>query len=466
MRRAALGAIGALVLVMLAMVAQMYLGIFSPESGEMVQLDELKSVESGTEDNTDSSTMPLLEIITSDGATIDKDREVVATLSVFQRENGELSDIPSYRSPIAIKYRGNSSYTTFDKLGYRLTLLQNTDKGVDSSRLDDSLLGMSAASDWVLNGPFLDRSFLRNRLMYSVSRELMDWAPNTRWCEVSVNGSYQGLYLLVEPVQAGIGRIGLTEFGLVSGETPYIVKRDRIGTETNVISTFGFTHGYTSQELSITYPSEQNLTEAQYSWIANDISAFEEVLYSDNFTDPNTGYAAYIDIDSFVDYFIINELAIIADASELSTFIYKDLGGLIKMAVWDFNNGFDNYPWSISPVDEFYVADANWFDRLLEDPAFVKKVCARWKELRQGTLSDRNLTTYIEEEYAKIEDAIDRNNEVWGYVYEEELLNDHGDSKLTRSEPTSPNEAVNMLKETLVARTAWLDEHLIDLMPE
>ena len=151
----------------------------------------------------------------------------------------------------------------------------------------------------------------------------------------------------MEPVTNGESRLRLAEFGLLSGETAYIVNRDRIDTGSEEIDTWGKTNGYTYNALYIRYPSKNKITEKQKAYIQKDISEFEQVLYGKNFSDKRIGYQAYIDMDNWVDYFIINEFAMNYDAGNLSTYLYKELDGKLQLAVWDFNNGFDNYLWRI-----------------------------------------------------------------------------------------------------------------------
>ena len=114
----------------------------------------------------------------------------------------------------------------FDKKQYRIKFYKNKK---DSAK-KVSLAGMGANSEWVLNGPYLDKTLIRNKLVYDLARELNGWAPDTRFVELFVDGEYQGVYLAVEPVTNGESRLRLSEFGLLSGETAYIVNRDRIDT--------------------------------------------------------------------------------------------------------------------------------------------------------------------------------------------------------------------------------------------
>lgn len=87
----------------------------------------------------------------------------------------------------------------FDKKGY---LLRTTkDDGITNR--DVEMLGMDAHHEWALHGPYLDKTLIRNYMWYNIAGEIMDYAPNARFCEVIINGEYQGLYLMVETITSG-----------------------------------------------------------------------------------------------------------------------------------------------------------------------------------------------------------------------------------------------------------------------
>lgn len=406
------------------------------------------------------TTLPVVHIDT-DGDRIVKENKIWAEISIMdQAADGSarnICDSLDYQSPITINLRGASSYSGFDKPQYRIKFYK---KQGETGAKNYEFLGMGAHSEWVLNGPFLDRTLLRNRMIYQLSRELFEWAPDTRFCEVFVNGKYEGVYLAVEPVTNGETRLRLNEFGLLSGETAYVLKRDRKGTEENALNTYGKTAEKTVNEVYISYPSANDLTEIQGAWIEKDINKFEKVLYSDKFADPDEGYAKYIDVDCFVDYYILNEAAMNNDGGNLSTYVYKELGGKLQLAVWDFNNAFDNYPWFRLDGTEFLLQSNSWFDRLLTDRAFVERVVNRYEELRETVLSTEHFYRLIEEGQEELGDAIDRNFAVWGYTFSNNLLTAAGGES---RDPKSYDEAVRQLKETINRRLEFLDEHLVDL---
>ena len=264
-----------------------------------------------------STTLPVVYMNTK-GQQVLKENAIWGNIALLDG-NGEEQSVFSLPNSIyraTIKYRGASSYSKFDKKQYRIKFYKNEK---DSAK-EVSLAGMGANSEWVLNGPYLDKTLIRNKLVYDLARELNGWAPDTRFVELFVDGEYQGVYLAVEPVTNGESRLRLAEFGLLSGETAYIVNRDRIDTGSEEIDTWGKTNGYTYNALYIRYPSKNKITEKQKAYIQKDISEFEQVLYGKNFSDKRIGYQAYIDMDNWVDYFIINEFAMNYDAGNLSTF--------------------------------------------------------------------------------------------------------------------------------------------------
>lgn len=400
-----------------------------------------------------SSYLPIV-LIETNGQRILKDDEVFVKIKVLNGSMNTLMDEPILLADATIKYRGNSSYSTFDKKQYRIEFKQSAGNEKNKAY---PLLGMQEATDWVLNGPFLDRSLSRNYLGFYLSRQLLPWAPNTQYCEVFIDGEYQGLYLLIEPITNEVGRLNLTDFSLISGACSYVIKMDRVGEEETPIETYGITSGNVRNETSISYPSPANITNLQYEYILNDVSTFEKVLYSDNFADPELGYAKYIDVDTFVDYFVVCETMMLTDAGNLSTYIYKDLNSKLYITTWDFNNAYNNIPWYGKDFDQFYMVDANWFSKLTQDRSFVDKVVNRYTELRKSDLSDETLFNIIDENINYLGDATTRNFVVWGYTFNYLLLNpENGQSR----DPKSFEDAIQMLKDAIVKRGEFLDTNI------
>ena len=400
--------------------------------------------------------LPILFVDTK-GKAIRDYPSVMARLSILNAANdGTLhrsTEAPDLSLNIRIKVRGASS-KSFDKQQYRVKFFSD-DKG--ESELKYGLLGMGRESEWVLNGPFLDKTLARNYLAYTLGREIFAWAPDVRYFELFLNGRYQGVYVAIEPPTNGESRLRLSKFGLLGGDTAYIVNRDREGTDLDPLRNYGKTAGYTSNDLYVQYPSNGRITEVEYQWICEDISRFERDLYGDGSPNYEAVYEPYIDVGNFVDYYLFNELFMNHDAGLLSTFAYKELGGKLCLAIWDFNNSFDNYQWFKESFDEFYLLESPWFEKLLTDCKFVDRITSRYRELRQRAFSKEHIFEILDGTKNLLGEAIDRNFRVWGYTFRTNLL--VGDER----DINSYEEAVTQLKTAIEKRLAFLDEHMEDL---
>ena len=145
------------------------------------------------------------------------------------------------------------------------------------------------------------------------------------------------------------------------------------------------------------------------------------------------------------------------DGDTLSTYAYKELGGKLKLCVWDFNNSVDNYQWFKEDYEEFFLLDGSWFSRLLKDRNFVDKIVARYRELRTGTLSTEHMLALIDAAGAELGDAATRNFQVWGYTFDINLLVSSG------RDLRDYEAAVMQFKEGLKRRGEFLDAHITDL---
>ena len=378
-----------------------------------------------------------------------------AEISVFdhKKKNNHLSDEPKITSDALINIRGYSS-RTFDKPGYAIKLI--TEEGENNP---EKMLGMGSHHEWALHGPFLDKTLIRNYMIYNLSGEIMEWAPNVRFCEVVLNGEYRGLYLLTETISSGNdgSRLNISVNKKENSFTGYILKLDR-GTEVPIkeIDPFsGYTYK-TESAMEIVYPGYKNLNEQIRKEIELDFSRFEKALYSFDLKDDRYGYKNAVDVDSFVNYFLINELTSNYDAGIYSTFIYKDLGGQYKLAVWDFNNSADNYQEMAVDPHLFQLQYRPWFTMLMKDEDFVERIITRYRQLRKTTLSNDSLLNYIDETIAYLGPAIERNYEKWGYVFNEENDRLHPQDRNLHSY----DEAVDQLKNYLIQRAEWMDENI------
>lgn len=401
-----------------------------------------------------------------------------------------LNDKPDLKASAMIRYRGNTS-RAFSKHGYRIEFVK-ADNHLENTKVP--FLGMTADSEWALHGPFLDKTLIRNYMFMNISAEVMGYAPNVRFCEVVIDGKYQGLYVLMETIKYGEGRVDITEYNENSPITSYIL---RIDSSENHLKTFdNFTY-YTKRLLTsedsvgvkaeILYPTKKYQTKEVKEYIATDFNEIERVLYSDKMYDGSQEWKKFIDMDSFVDFYILNEFLMVWDTFSHSTYFYKDVRGKLHIGpVWDFNNSLDNF---LRPINdnEFILAQKGWFDKLLTDEDFVEAVIKRYKQLRKGVLSDDYLNNYIDETIKWLDPAIKRNFEVWGYSFDvknlskveykqpsfEEIKKISEQAKgnfeiekqmfldaLKRENPNNYEEAVKQLRSCIKNRGDWMDQNI------
>lgn len=369
--------------------------------------------------------------------------------------NHHPSDPASLTSAIRFRIRGNSS-RHFDKRPYLIELVN-----ADGTNNDQEVMGMSAHHEWALHGPYLDKTLIRNYMWYNIAGQIMDYAPNVRFCELILNDEYQGVYLMTETITAGKdgARLTLSTTEKRSTFSGYILRHDRgSGSDLKNIEPLSIYAMRTEKKINIVYPGLSNLDESLARSIELEFSAFEKAIHSYDFDDEE-GYKGSIDVASFVDYFILNEVSLNRDAGLYSTYIYKDVERKYKMCVWDFNNALDNYEEVENPTDGFAMFGTLWFNRLVQDQDFTDAIVQRYRELRTGILSDASLNAFIDDTIAWLGPAIDRNFETWGYSFEESA------DRLIPHErnPRSYAEAVEQMQSCLNDRLAWMDENIESL---
>lgn len=383
--------------------------------------------------------------------TAEGEKMLHASIQVMSDEshNHHPTDTPDLRSDVLIRIRGNSS-RYFDKKSYLLRLIDDA-----GQYNDQEVMGMPAHYEWALYGPFLDKSLIRNYVCYNIAGEIMDYAPNVRFCEVVLNGEYMGLYVMTETITNGENcRLNIEKTRKGATHSGYLIRQDRGGdSDIRNLDTF-LNYSYRNgQILEIKYPRAGTLTPELARSIEQDISDFERSLYSFDYDTDQYGYKHDLDILSFADYFLINEFALNYDAGWLSTYMYKDLGGKYRMVIWDFNSAFDNYRHSQMEPQKFVLQDATWFYMLTKDDHFTDFCIRRYRELRKSFLSEEYLLNYIDDVVAYLGDSIDRNYARWDDVLDRDMV-------LGDRNPHTHAQAIEQLKSVIVERGRWMDENI------
>ena len=256
---------------------------------------------------------------------------------------------PTIATRAGFHLRGQSS-SNFEKAPYRLELWDNLDNDADYP-----MLGMPADSDWAFRGPFPDKTLIRDAFAYEVGRDMGLQAPRYAFVELYLNldsqpmaaNDYQGVYLLVETIKRSSDRLDiqklketdLTEPAISGG---YIIQFNMMASEPPTLTCTPKTGQTCWSDLEVIEPDEPQA--AQLTWITNYIQKFHDALHSANPADPVTGYPAYIDVDSFVNRIIHNELAREGDAYCGAQHFYKDRGGkLVAGPLWDYDLGYNAF---------------------------------------------------------------------------------------------------------------------------
>ena len=385
-----------------------------------------------------------------------------------------------YEGIIGIEIRGESSQF-FDKKSYGFETWD-----AQYNDIDVALIGFPEEEDWILYGPFSDKSLIRNKLIYELSNQMERYATKTEFVELTINYEYKGLYIFMEKLKRDKNRINISklENGDIDEESisgGYIIKIDKSDMEDGSYSdynsfqskfdVFGNENGDIRINFNYEYPKPGEIHANQKNYIKNYFYEFESSLASENFKDPNDGFRKYIDEDSFIDFFILNELSNNVDGYRLSTYLQKDRNEkLVIGPVWDFNLSFGNADYCGGERYDVWCFKFNerclgdywnvpfWWNRLVEDEKFVIKLKERWNELRTNVLSDNNLMTLIEEQYSFLNnetDIINKNFNTWKifgiYIWPNSFIGNNY------------YEEIDFLKNWIKNRTQWLDESINNL---
>lgn len=171
-------------------------------------------------------------------------------------------------------------------------------------------MGMGSDNEWILNVSFIDKSLLRNYLAYTAAGEIMPYTPDAHFCEVlwkdGTGYRYEGVYLMIESVKVGKHRVDLPQYSENSSVTPALLRRDRYNVNGLMLENYATEKGLTSGFLDVEYPDQDTITKKGIQNITEQVNRFEKALYADTWEE-FVQYRNFVNMDSFVDYFILNE---------------------------------------------------------------------------------------------------------------------------------------------------------------
>ena len=405
-----------------------------------------------------SSNLPIVKLTTL-GQAIDNEPKVPVRMQIIDNGPGQRNDANqttfAYEGTIMAEWQGftgpyypkkNYDFETVDAAG---------------ENLDTSLLGLPSENDWLFKAEFLDHTLIKNAVTYEMARRMGGYAPRTRPCELVLDGEYIGLYMLTEQVKRDANRVDIARLAPddISGAEltgGYIIEmninNNAPGDWNSPHQPINFASCQLPVEFKHVYPKRDDIMPQQRDYIRAFVDSFETSLLLPDFADPTAGYRQFIDIQTFIDFLIINEFSVNYDSYGRSTYLYKEKitdGGKLKCGPpWDYDRAFD---YNVPQSTEGWVWEIThpgwpfpfWWSRLWQDEAYRKQLACRWTMLRQNTLSNAAFAGLIDAMSAEIHEAQARNFTIW---------NDLG----TRTY----DDNVDSLRSYVARRLHWIDTTL------
>ncbi len=389
-----------------------------------------------------ASKLPVLRVNTAGGApVVSRDDYLAATFSI-----ADTFGVVRLEGPTDIRGRGNTTWDLMPKKPFRLRL------GTSAP-----VLGMPAGRHWVLLANYSDKTLMRNDVVFELSR-MLGFAYTTRaeYVDFYLNGRYDGVYQIGEHIRIDEDRVDIDELEETDTSAEAITGGYLIEVDQRRGEDFCIDSKRTPMIFCLKEP--ETLLEPEWAphraYIEGYIAATDDAIFGPSFADPVRGYAAYLDVASAIDYYLLNELVKNVDGNlRLSTFLHKPRGGKLTFGpVWDYDIAIGNVNYDgADRVQGWHSRQAAWYARMFEDPAFDARVRARWRQIRADGTVDR-LFTYIGRERSYLSAVQVRNFERWPilgtYVWPNRVVTG------------SYAGEVQAMRDWLLARRNWMDAQL------
>jgi spore coat protein CotH len=336
--------------------------------------------------------------------------------AVTSRENYTTTDIEiidpnnsgnNLKTDVEIRGRGNTTWNSLKK-PYRLRFSKKT-----------SLFGYEKAKSWVLLANYQDPTLIMNSAAFELGRRFgLPFTPHYTHVEVILNGRYEGSYIVTEQIQTGAGRVDIQDNG-------FFVELD-----THYDEEPKFRTGTLGMPVVIKHP-EDLPDDSGYDFVRDALNELEEALFADTF--PDSGWRELLDLDTWIDYIMINEITRNVDLQfPHSVYLYRDgkEGALIGAGpLWDFDWGFDytNGRYFNETTGMYYHTAFRdgpgriFFARFFEDPVFRERYKERWNEMYQEIAG---MEMFMDEMAALLDKSQEANFKVWQwkkYGYRKEI---------------------------------------------
>jgi len=425
-----------------------------------------------------STYLPIISISTG-GFAIPNEPKISADMKIIYHGGSVINNLSDegniYNGKIGIEIRGATSS------GYPQTPYGLETRDMLGNNLDTALLGMPGENDWVLLSNWNEKSLARNTLSFDIFTKMGHYTPRMRHCEVVVNNDYRGIYLFGEKIKVGKNRVSIAKLtpSDISGDSltgGYIFKTDyNDGAGSYWDSNFSPVNRPGGIVKFVYHdPKAEDLAVVQKSYIQSFVNSLETALYSNNFKDPATGYRAYLDVNTFIDYFILEEVARNVDGYKKSRFFHKNKdskNGLLDSGpVWDFDWAWKNlndcsflknttgagWAYKINECNASPVPPS-WEVRMLEDPFFANSIHERYFNLRKNVLSISQINHYLDSISGLVNDAQVRHYKKYN------IIGYNNGAPEIDAQPTSYAGEITKLKNWIAIRLSWLDANMVGI---
>lgn len=410
------------------------------------------------------STLPIVKIETSGISTLNGVNQISGTIGIVNNPSGRNNFFDAsneYEGNIGVKYRGESSQffakkslavETWDELG---------------NDLDTSFLDFPTEEDWIFHGPYSDKSLMRNVLTMHLAREMGQYASRTEYVDLYIDGDYQGIYVLMEKIKRDKDRVDvakLKETDIEGDELTggYIFRIDK--EEAHWFSRFNIFSNTRQLEYQLVYPDIDRVQPEQFAYIQSYVDSFERAIFAPNLVFGGKSYDEYMDLNSFAEAHLMNELGRNVDGYRLSSYFHKrkdsNGGKIFAGPIWDFNLAYRNADYCQGADTEgliyYNLCDGGypfWWDVLLNNTEFQSIARCRWEELREGAFHTDSIFAFIDEQVQIIEPSLDQNFAKWDvfgiYLWPNPL-----------PLANSYSQEISLLKDWLSDRLDWMDANL------
>jgi len=410
-----------------------------------------------------NSTLPIVKISTS--GALNGESQIEGQIGIINNNSGEnnfFDEANEYVGKIGVKYRGESSLW-FAKKSLGIEMRDELWNDLDTSFLD-----FPKEEDWILHGPYSDKSLMRNVLTMHLARAMGQYASRTKYVDLFINGDYQGIYVLMEKIKRDKDRVDVAKLRDIDVEGDeltggYIFRIDK--EEAHWLSRYSVFQDARKLEYQIVYPDLDKIQPEQFTYIQSYVDSFERAMVSPSLMFGGKSFDEYIDLASFAEAHLLNELGRNVDGYRLSSYFHKrkdsNGGKIFAGPVWDFNLAYRNADYCDGANTEgliFYnLCDGAypfWWNVLLQNTQFQSIVRCRWEALRTGAFHTDSIFAFIDQQVDIIEPSLAQNFAKWDvfgtYLWPNPLplANSHA-------------EEISLLKDWLSDRLIWMDTNLV-----